>query len=350
MKNEMGGMMMQTYLQKLMAGNHLSVDEMTAAARILCSGEATDSEAGALLGLLALKGETADEIAGLVQAIRERSLPIKKTRGSVMDNCGTGGDGSKSFNISTASAFVIAGAGIKVAKHGNRNISSQTGSADVLEYLGVYLENTPEETQELLEENGIAFLFAPYVHPAMKRVMKVRKDLRVPTIFNLIGPLTNPIELDTQLVGIYRRDKLQIMGEVLKRLGRKRAVIVNGAGHMDELSLAGENHLVILNEGELNSITLHPDEVGLPTYSIEEITGGDAERNARIMMSILRGDQGPFRDTVLLNAGVGIFANGKVDTIQAGIQCAKESIDSGAALSKLEFLIRKNERMKRGVV
>lgn len=341
---------MKFQLQKLMAGESLSMEEMKEAAGLLFTGEASDSEAGALLGLLALKGETADEIAGLVQAIREKSVPIKSVPGSVMDNCGTGGDGSKSFNISTTSAFVIAGAGIKVAKHGNRSVSSQTGSADVLEYLGVSLECTPEQTEEMLEENNIAFLFAPYVHPGMKQVMKVRKDLRVPTIFNLIGPLTNPIELDTQLMGIYRRDKLQLMGNVLERLGRKRAVIVNGAGHMDELSLAGENHLVILDKGDIDSITLTPEEVGLPTYTLEEITGGDAERNASIMMSILRGDDGPFRDTVLLNAGVGIFASGRADTIEDGIQLAKESIDSGAALSKLEFLIQKSERLERGVV
>lgn len=341
---------MKSQLQKLMAGEDLSIQEMKEAAGFLFTGEASESEAGALLGLLALKGETADEIAGLVQAIRERSVPIQSVGGSVMDNCGTGGDGSRSFNISTTSAFVIAGAGIKVAKHGNRSVSSQTGSADVLEHLGVSLECTPEQTQELLEENNIAFLFAPYVHPGMKQVMKVRRDLRVPTIFNLIGPLTNPIELDTQLMGIYRRDKLELMGSVLERLGRKRAVIVNGAGHMDELSLAGENHLVILKEGKLQSITLTPEAVGLPTYSLEEIAGGDAERNASIMMSILRGDDGPFRDTVLLNAGVGIFASGKTDTIQEGIQLAKTSINSGAALSKLEYLIRKSERLERGVV
>ncbi|GIN95359.1 anthranilate phosphoribosyltransferase [Siminovitchia terrae] len=341
---------MKSQLQKLMKGKDLSIQEMKEAAGFLFTGEASESEAGALLGLLALKGETADEIAGLVQAIRERSVPIQSVGGSVMDNCGTGGDGSRSFNISTTSAFVIAGAGIKVAKHGNRSVSSQTGSADVLEHLGVSLECTPEQTQELLEENNIAFLFAPYVHPGMKQVMKVRRDLRVPTIFNLIGPLTNPIELDTQLMGIYRRDKLELMGSVLERLGRKRAVIVNGAGHMDELSLAGENHLVILKEGKLQSITLTPEAVGLPTYSLEEIAGGDAERNASIMMSILRGDDGPFRDTVLLNAGVGIFASGKTDTIQEGIQLAKTSINSGAALSKLEYLIRKSERLERGVV
>lgn len=341
---------MKIYLEKLMAGEDLSKEEMTDAARRLFSDSVTESEAGALLGLLALKGETADEITGLVHAIRERSVAVKSIQGNVMDNCGTGGDGSNSFNISTTSAFVIAGAGIKVAKHGNRSVSSQTGSADVLEHLGVSLQCTPEKTEDLLEENGIAFLFAPHVHPGMKKVMKVRQNLRVPTIFNLIGPLTNPIQLDTQIVGIYRRDCLELMGKVLQKLGRKRAVVVNGADHMDELSLAGENHLVILENNELRSFKLTPEETGLPYYSVDEIAGGDAERNAAIMMSILRGDDGPFRDTVLLNAGVGIFANGKAKTIQEGIDRAKESIDSGAALSKLEFLIKDSERKKQGAI
>ncbi|CAM4075580.1 anthranilate phosphoribosyltransferase [Lederbergia lenta] len=342
---------MKLYLQKLMAGESLTLEEMTEAARKLFAGEASESESGALLGLLALKGETAEEIAGLVKAIRERSTAISGIQGSVTDNCGTGGDGSKSFNISTTSAFVIAGAGITIAKHGNRSVSSQTGSADVLEQLGVSLNSSPEETAELLKENGITFLFAPNVHPGMKAVMKVRQDLRVPTIFNLIGPLTNPVQLDTQLLGIYRRDKLMLMGEVLKKLGRKRAVIINGANHMDEASLAGENHLVILENGELKKMILRPEEVGLPTYSIDEIAGGDADRNARIMMSVLKGDEGPFRDTVILNAGIGIFAHGKVDTIQAGIQLARESLDSGAALSKLEYLIEKSKQSaKMGVV
>ena len=346
----MEAIQMKFYLQKLMAGEHLSMQEMTEAARMLFTGESSDSESGALLGLLALKGETADEIAGLVKAIREKSAAILSTVCSVMDNCGTGGDGSKSFNISTASAFVIAGAGIRIAKHGNRSVSSQTGSADVLEHLGVSLHSSPEETAELLEENGIAFLYAPHVHPGMQKIMKVRRDLRVPTIFNLIGPLTNPVHLDTQLLGIYRRDKLMLMGSVLQQLGRKRAVVVNGAGHMDEASLAGGNHLVVLEEGELKAITLRPEDVGLPVYSNEEIAGGDAERNAHIMQSVLRGDQGPFRDTVLLNAGIGIFANGKAATIQEGIQLAKESLDSGAAIFKLEYLKEKSQRSKERVM
>ncbi|MBS4205328.1 anthranilate phosphoribosyltransferase [Lederbergia citrea] len=342
---------MKPYLQKLMAGENLSMDEMTEAARLLFTGEASESECGALLGLLALKGETADEVAGLVNAIRERSPATLSVPGSVMDNCGTGGDGSHSFNISTTSAFVIAGAGITVAKHGNRSVSSKTGSADVLEYLGVSLDNSPEETAELLAENGIAFLYAPHVHPGMKAVMKVRKDLRVPTIFNLIGPLTNPVELDSQLLGIYRRDKLKLMGSVLQQLGRKRAVVINGAGHIDEASLSGDNHLVVLEDGDLKEITLHPKEVGFPTYANDEILGGDSERNALIMMSVLNGDEGPFRDTVLLNAGIGIFANGKASTIQEGIQLAENSLDSGAALGKLEFLIKKSgQSTKQGVM
>lgn len=342
---------MRIYLSKLMKGEHLTVDEMIACSDKIFSGEATESEVGALLGLLALKGETAEEITGLVQSIRARSIPFTQLEGNIMDNCGTGGDGSKSFNVSTTSAFVIAGAGITVAKHGNRSVSSQTGSADVLEQLGVGIDHSPTEITSLLEENGIAFLFAQSVHPAMKAVMKVRKDLGVPTIFNMIGPLTNPVDLETQLMGIYRRDKLQVMGDVLKQLGRKRAVIVNGAHHMDEASLAGENHLVVLENGRLKELRLKPEDVGLPTYSLDEIIGGDAERNARIILSVLRGDDGPFRDTVLLNAGLGIYAHGKAQTIQEGIALAKESIDSGAALNKLNFLIKYNEKLKeQGVV
>lgn len=341
---------MKDYLQKLMDGQSLTMEEMVSAATLLFNGEVSDSEAGAFLGLLALKGETAEEIAGLVQAIRQKSPALLSLPRSVMDNCGTGGDRSGSFNISTTSAFVIAGAGITVAKHGNRSVSSQTGSADVLEYLGVSINFSVEEIEELLLENGIAFLFAPYVHPAMKAVMKVRKDLRVPTIFNLIGPLTNPVNLDTQLLGIYRRDKLQLMGEVLNTLGRKRAVVVNGAGFLDEATLSGENHLVLLENGKVHSFTLHPKDVGLPTYSNEEIKGGDAERNARIMMSVLRGEEGPYRDTVLLNAGLGIYAHRSDITIEEGIALAKESIDSGAALAKLEFLIKRSEQVQKRVM
>ncbi|GGM33369.1 anthranilate phosphoribosyltransferase [Paraliobacillus quinghaiensis] len=340
---------MRQYLEKVTNHEDLTLVEMEEAARVMFAEETSDTEIGAFLTSLKVKGETADEIAGLVNVIREKSLTIPKEIPGVMDNCGTGGDGSQSFNISTTSAFVIAGAGITVAKHGNRSISSKTGSADVLEQLGVSLAMTPEQMQVLLKENGIAFLFAPHVHPALKRMMKVRKELRIPTIFNLIGPLTNPVALTTQLLGIYRRDRLEQMANVLHRLGRKRALILNGSGHMDEASLAGENHLVLLELGELMQFTLHPEEVGLPVYANEAIKGGDAFENAQILRDVLEGKQGAHRDIVLLNAGLAIFANGKVQTVQEGVDLARESIDSGAALAKLDYLINYSNQLKQEV-
>ncbi|MCT2538187.1 anthranilate phosphoribosyltransferase [Aquibacillus koreensis] len=340
---------MKQFLDKITNNESLGMEEMEVAARQMFEEGTSDTEIGAFLTGLKVKGETADEIAGLVNVIREKSMTLPSSIPGVMDNCGTGGDGSQSFNVSTTSAFVIAGAGVTVAKHGNRSISSKTGSADVLEHLGVSLALTPEQTHEALKENGIAFLFAPHVHPALKRMMKVRKDLRIPTIFNLIGPLTNPVELTTQLLGIYRRDMLERMANVLHRLGRKRALILNGAGHMDEASLAGENHLVLLERGEIMQFTLSPEEVGLPVYSNEAIIGGDSKQNAEILYGVLNGEKGAYRDTVLMNAGLGIFANGKAETVQDGVKLAKESIDSGAALSKLEYLIDFSSRTKQEV-
>ncbi|MFE8702719.1 anthranilate phosphoribosyltransferase [Cytobacillus sp. FJAT-54145] len=333
---------MKTYLQRLSERGSLNEIEMKEAVEQLFSNDISDSEIAAFLIGLKTKGETVEEIAGLVQAIREKSLSFSKNIPNVMDNCGTGGDGSKSFNISTTSSFVIAGAGIPVAKHGNRSISSKTGSADVLEYLGVNLSLSPSVIEELIEEVGIAFLFAPHVHPNVKRIMKVRKDLRIPTIFNLIGPLTNPIELHSQLLGIYSRDLITVFAEVLKNLGRERAVVLNGTGYMDEASLQGENYLAILEDGEIINKILHPEEVGLPVYDNEAIRGGDSKENALILKNVLQGNKGAYRDTVLLNAGIGIYANGKVTNIQEGIKLAAESIDSGAALNKLELLIEKS--------
>ncbi len=340
---------MKNYLNQVISGQSLSLDEMIEASREMFKEETSDTEIGSFLVALKSKGETAEEIAGLVQVIREKSLTLPTALTGVMDNCGTGGDGSQSFNISTTSSFVIAGAGITVAKHGNRSISSKTGSADVLEHLGVSLSLTPEQTHEILKDNGIAFLFAPNVHPAMKRVMQVRKDLGIPTIFNMIGPLTNPVELTSQLMGIYRRDMLEKMASVAHQLGRKRALMVNGAGFMDEASLAGENHLVLLERGELMQFTLKPEEVNLPVYDNEAIRGGDAKDNAAILYQVLKGEKGAHRDTVVLNAGLGIFANGKAETVQEGVKLAKESIDSGAALEKLQNLIAYSNQIKQEV-
>ncbi len=285
-----------------------------------------------------LKGESVDEIVGLVKAVREQTLKFSHVAGCI-DNCGTGGDGSHSFNISSTSAFVLAGAGIPVAKHGNRSVSSKTGSADVLEHLGIHLNVTPEQNEQQLKEIGITFLFAQHVQPKMGRIMKVRRELGIPTIFNLIGPLTNPIELETQVLGIYRRDFTELFAESLKRLGRKRAVVLNGAGGMDEASLQGDNELVILEDGNIRKINLHPEEVNLSVYSNEAIHGGDAKENADILLNVLKGEKGAYKDTVLLNAGIGIYAAGKADNIEGGIELARNSIESGAALSKLEQLV-----------
>lgn len=324
---------------------NLTMNEMKEATNNCFRNDITDTEISAFLTALRIKGETADEIAGIVEVIRSQSEMSEINLPNVMDNCGTGGDRSNSFNISTTTAFVLAGAGVKVAKHGNRSISSKTGSADVLEHLGVSLSFSKKHTEELLEKNNIAFLFAPHVHAKLRPFMKIRQELGLPTIFNLIGPLTNPIELDSQLMGVYQRNTLETVAESLKKLGRKRAVVVNGAGYMDEASLAGENHLVLLEDGEITSFTLHPQEVGLPTYSNKDIQGGDAKENAAILLSVLNNEASPYLDTVLLNGGIGFFANGKTSSIQDGIEVARESIASGAALDRLNELVKYSKQL-----
>ncbi|GAA0451716.1 anthranilate phosphoribosyltransferase [Alkalibacillus silvisoli] len=338
---------MQHYLQKLLNGNKLTQDEMTIVAHSLFNEEISDSEVASVLTALKVRGESVEEITAIVEVLREKAMPITKALNNVMDNCGTGGDGIKSFNVSTTSAFVLAGAGAKVAKHGNRSVSSRTGSADVLEELGVALDFTSDEVEHLIDTNGIAFLFAPYVHHQLKRIMKVRQELSVPTIFNLIGPLINPVALETQFLGVYRRDMLMKMAAVLNKLGRKRSIVVNGAGHMDEASLAGENHFVLLEEGELIPFTLHPSEVGLNTYSNENIVGGDAKVNAQILLDVLHGKPSPYYETTLFNAGIGLFSSGIATSIKDGVDLARKSIETGCALEKLNHLIDYSQKRKK---
>jgi anthranilate phosphoribosyltransferase len=338
---------MKHYIEKLTSGVSLTYKEMQQACKCLLQEDITDSEIAAFLMTLKAKGETVEEIAGLVKVLQANALPFTSRLSGVTDNCGTGGDGSQSFNISTTAAFVIAGAGVKVAKHGNRSISSKTGSADVLESLGVALDFHNEEVEELLSTNGIAFLFAPNVHRQVTRVAKVRKELNIPTIFNLIGPLTNPVMLDHQLVGVYRRDLLIKIAKVLNKLGRNRAIVLNGAGYMDEASLAGVNHYVLLNNGTIETKTISPEEVGLNTFENEKIIGGNARDNAQILLEVLNGKEGPHYETVLLNAGLGIFAAGKVNSIFEGVKLAEESIKTGAALAKLQFLQQYSKNRKR---
>ena len=330
---------MKSHLEKLIEGRDLSLQEMKDAADFCFGESATETEIAALLTALKMKGESPEEIAGLADAIRGKSTFSLAGITGAMDNCGTGGDQSYSFNISTTSAFVIAGAGVTVAKHGNRSISSKTGSADVLEHLGISLSFTAEEVEEILLDNKIAFLFAQHVHQALKPFTAVRKRLGLPTIFNDIGPLTNPVELDAQVIGVYRKDLVPTIAESLKKLGRRRAVVLHGAGGVDEATLSGENHLALLDNGEISYFTLRPEEAGLPTYPADAIRGGDARENADILLDVLKGAPGAYLDTVLLNAGIGLFTNGIAKNIQHGIELARESIQSGAALSRLQRLI-----------
>jgi anthranilate phosphoribosyltransferase len=341
---------MKIYLEKLMKQKNLTAEEMKQAVQHCFSPEANDAEIAAFLTALQIKGETADELTGLVEVIRSKSAFNASPLPNMMDNCGTGGDQSNSFNISTTAAFVIAGAGVPVAKHGNRSISSKAGSADVLEHLGVSLSFTREHMEESLSSNNIAFLFAPHVHKGLKPFTKVRKNLGVPTIFNVIGPLTNPFDLDAQLIGVYRPELLSLTAEALKKLQRNRAVVLHGAGGMDEASLSGTNELILLEKGNLTPLTLHPEEVGLPVYPNKQIRGGNAKENAAITRSVLKGEPGPYLDTVLLNAGLGLFASGAAETISAGVEMAKKSIASGSALQRLENLVQFSKKVPTEVV
>lgn len=341
---------MKKILLQLAEQQSMTEAQMKVAFQKVLKPDVTESEIAAFLMGLKSKGETVEEIAGIVRALQENTSIFKENFSNVLDNCGTGGDGSSSFNISTTSAFVIAGAGITVGKHGNRSISSKTGSADVLEALGYELNLPYEQSEEILKEIGIVFLFAPHYHPNLKKIMVVRKQLKIPTVFNYIGPLTNPIDLDYQLLGANNRDLLEPLAEVLKALGRKRATVLNGAGNMDEASLAGENDLTILDNGIITSQKLTAEDVDLPRYDNSQIKGGDAKENADILVGVLKGEKGAHRDTVLLNAGIGIFTAEKADSIQDGIKVARESIDSGAAYEKLRLLIEKTRSGKVGAI
>jgi anthranilate phosphoribosyltransferase len=334
---------MKNYLLQLAERESFSENQMKDAVSFILGEEVSESEIAAFLMGLKSKGETVEEITGIVKAMKANTLRFTEKFSGVLDNCGTGGDGSSSFNVSTTSAFVIASAGIPVAKHGNRSVSSKTGSADVLEYLGINLNLSAERTEEILKEIGLSFLFAPNVHPKLKKVMTVRKQLKIPTIFNFIGPLTNPIELDYQLLGVYRRDLLNVFAEVLLKLGRKRAIVINGAGFMDEASLQGENHLTILENGIITNQSFLPEEVDLPQYDNSCIKGGDSKENAEILINVLKGEKGAYLDTVLLNSGLGIYTAGKANSIKEGIHVAREIIDSGAAYEKLTTLIEKSQ-------
>jgi anthranilate phosphoribosyltransferase len=305
----------------------------------IMSGEATPVQIGAFATALRMKGETANEIAGCARAMRVRCVRVVTATKPLMDTCGTGGDGANTFNVSTAVALVIAGAGVPVAKHGNRSVSSRCGSADVLEALGVRIDLKPEQMARCIDEAGIGFLFAPLLHPAMKHAAVPRREIGIRTIFNILGPLTNPASASSQLLGVYDSNLVETMAEVLGILGVDSALVVHGAGGLDELSLSGTNRVTLVRGGKLDSFYVDPRDLGLPLAQSMEIRGGSPEENATMMKAVLGGERGPVRDTVLLNAAAGLVAAGRAGGFEEGLGLAAQSIDGGAALGKLDALV-----------
>ncbi len=332
--------MIKEAISKGVAGEDLTRDETAAVMNEVMSGKATDAQIAAFLVALRLKGETVEEIVGSAQVMRQKVTPIRTKQEVIVDTCGTGGDGYGTFNISTVAAFVAAGAGSCVAKHGNRSVSSNCGSADVMESLGINIEIPPERVERCLDEAGIGFLFAPLLHGAMKYAIGPRRQIGIRTIFNVLGPLTNPAGARRQLIGVYDAGLTEVIADVLRSLGSEYAFVVHGNDGLDEITLTGPTRVSELAEGEIRTYQLEPEELGLSKAELKDLLGGSAEDNAEIILSILGGSKGPKRDIVLLNAGVAIVAAGEAETIAEGIGIAAESIDSGRALQKLEQLRR----------
>ncbi|RNF39245.1 anthranilate phosphoribosyltransferase [Planococcus salinus] len=316
---------------------NLSELEMMEKSLDILSGDVNEEQVKQFLIGLHRKGETTDELVGLVKAMLEKAVKLPEVTGELVDVCGTGGDRSYSFNISTLTAFVLAGCGMTVAKHGNRSVSSKSGSSDVLEELGISTDMDVDMLPGLLDQTGIAFLFAPAIHPALGKLRAIRKSIDTPTIFNLVGPLANPLPIKIQMTGVYRRDMMKPMAEALVKLGRTRGAIIHGAGGLDELSLAGTNELIVFNEDGLKEMTFHPEEAGLEAAPIEAIRGGDPKRNAEIFMNVLEGKESPYLDTVALNAGTTLYVSGRAETIAEGVHQARKSILSGETARVFEL-------------
>jgi len=333
------------YLIKTGQQRNLTYDEMYDAFHKVMTNQIPDVELAMLLQNLTNKGETVDELHAVVEVLLNHANKLSGSYNQAIDNCGTGGDRSGSFNISTTSAFVMAGAGAKVAKHGNKSITSKTGSSDVLSELGLDLTYRQENAETQLNDIGISFLYAPQMHPKLGQIMRVRQDLGVPTLFNLIGPLINPVDIDYQYVGVYNSHKLDIIANVLKRLGRKKALVVTGAESMDEVNLLGENQIVELKEdGSLTKHIVTPEEFGFPAYKKEDLKGGDSSQNKDILLAVLENrSTNAQRDTVLVNSALGLYAANHVQNYQEGLDKAKESIESGRAKNILKQLIAFNK-------
>jgi len=326
-------------LEKVVAGKNLAEEEAGEAMEIIMTGMATPAQIAALLTALRFKGETEDEITGFARVMRSKATPVKYSHPMMIDTCGTGGDGCSTFNISTTVALVLAGAGAKVAKHGNRSVSSSCGSADVLEALGVNLDLQPENLVTCLEKVGFAFLYAPALHTAMKHAAGPRRELGFRTIFNILGPLTNPAGAKLQVLGVYRPELTRLLAGVLARLGTEKAFVIHGHGGLDEISPSGPALICEVREGQVKEYYLDPGELGIPKAPVSSLVGGSPEENAIITEDILNGKKGPPRDTVLVNAAAALVICGKAGNFAEGINVAAEIIDSGLAMSKLQELV-----------
>lgn len=332
--------MLNQYIKKLIEGYDLTTEEATDAMNRIMSGEATEAQIGSYLTALRMKGETIEEITGCAKGMREKCARLIGD-GDLMDIVGTGGDGTNTFNVSTVSAFVVAAAGVKVAKHGNRSISSKCGAADVLEALGVRLDLSKEQNEKVLEETGMCFMFAPTYHNAMKYVAKPRKELGIRTIFNILGPLANPAYATMQVMGVYSESLVEPMAQVLSNLGVKRALVVHGIDGVDEVSICGSTKVCEVREaGELRSYYINPQDLGLNCAKLEDIKGGNAETNKEIALAILKGEKGAKRDMVLMNSAVALYLALDNTSLQDCVKIAADNIDSGKALGKMQEFIK----------
>jgi len=327
------------HLAFIIDGENLDQSAMFEMMNTILSGEATDAQIGAFMAALAAKGESFAELAGAAQAMRKRALRIQATASTVVDTCGTGGDGTHSFNISTTTAFVVAGCGVTVAKHGNRSVSSRCGSADLLEKLGIRLDTEAEIVEEAVAAIGIGFLFAPLYHSAMRHAAGPRREIGLRSIFNMLGPLTNPAGANCQLLGVYAPDLTEMFADALKLLGSRRAVVVHGHDGLDEISVCAPTRVSELKNGQVETYDLLPDQFFGELADPGSMQGGDPARNADITRRILSGEKGPRRNVVTLNAAAALMAAGKTADIPAGIKLAETAIDTGAAADKLDQLI-----------
>ncbi|MFC2043925.1 anthranilate phosphoribosyltransferase [Chloroflexota bacterium] len=340
--------MIKEAIQTLISGRSLSMDKASQVMEEIMEGQVTPAQFGSFVTALRLKGETVEEIVGLARTMRAKAIPVKVT-GTVVDTCGTGGDGSATFNISTTAAFVVGGTGLKVAKHGNRAMSSQCGSADVLEALGVSLDLTAQQVGECLEEVGIGFMFAPAFHPAMKYATAPRREIGIRTIFNILGPLTNPAGAGAQVLGVADGSLLEKLTMVLKSLGCYRALLIHGEDGLDEITITGKTRVYELKDGSIRHYFVSPEDFGLSLASLDSLRGGTVNENAILLRNTLAGARGPQRDVVLLNAAAALVVGDRVKTLKQGIELATEALDNGQALAKLEQLIKYSQSINRSL-